>query len=121
MANTSDPPPDQSGASTSTLVVNQARPTTFQGDCSQSLRSKSLQLTTTAQPGLTYGIFQPYYTSFQYMSKSVPTILFPNLPEFLTPPNVGRTSQTLIPPNLPPLAREQIIQSLNAQLQLVQQ
>ena len=106
MANTSDPPPDQSGASTSTLDVNPARPTTSQGDCSQSLGSESLQLTTTTQPGITYRISPPYYSPFQHMSKPVPTILFPNLPEFSTPSNMDGTSQTLVPPNLPPLARE---------------
>ena len=121
MANTSDPPPNQSGASTSTLVVNQARPITSQGDCSQSFGSESLPLIIATQPGITYEISPLYYTPFQHMSRSVPAILFPNLSEFSTPPNVGGTSQTLVLPNLPPLAREQIIQSLNAQLQLVQQ
>ena len=55
------------------------------------------------------------------MSRSNPTILFQNLSEFSTPPNMGGTSQTPIPYNLPPLAREQIMQSLNAQLQFIQQ
>ena len=106
MENTSNPPPDQSGASTSTLVVTQAIPTTSQGDYSQSLKSESLHLTTTTQPGITYEVSPPYYVPFQYMSRFIPTILFPNLPEYATPPNVAGTSQNSIPLNLPPLYKE---------------
>ena len=109
MANTSDPPPGQSGASTSTLVVNRAHPTTSQGYYSQSLGSELLLLTITTQPEITYRISPPYYAPFQHMSRPVPTILFPNSSEFSTPPNIGETNQTPTTYNLPPLAREKIM------------
>ena len=80
-----------------------------------------MPLTITTQPEITYGVSPPYYAPFQHMTRSNPTILFPNTSEFSTPLNIGGTSQTPMTYNLPPLAREQIIQNLNAQLQFIQQ
>ena len=106
MANMPDPTSGHNGASTTFLVVNQVYPTTSQGNYSQFLGLESLPLTITTQPEITHGISPPYYAPFQHMSRSNPTILFPNSSEFLTPPNIGGISQTPVTYNPPPLARE---------------
>ena len=55
------------------------------------------------------------------MSRPVPTVLFPNLPEFSTPPKAVDSGQTSIPPNLPSLYKEALINSIKTQLSFLQQ
>ena len=121
MADTPNSASAQGGVPAISLAMSQAHPTISQGDCLQPLGMESLPLTITTQPEITYGVSPPYYALFQHMTRPNPTILFPNSSEFSTPLNIGGTSQTSMTYNLPPLAREQIMQNLNAQLQFIQQ
>ena len=126
MANVSKPSLSQ-GISSTILTIS-AHPSITQGENStqpQIVISKPftppLNLSSdNSRWGLSTGASLSYYAPFQYMTRSLLMVLFPNPPKFSTPPNMAEASQSFIPTNLPPLYKEAWVSSLKSQLHFMQ-